>query len=140
MYVLILFFSLLTSFISNEQPQLTIQIRNIEVLEGDIRIGIFNTSEKFLKQGFTFRNYLVAVNDTTVSIVIDDLPEGEYAFLLYHDKNSDGKMNQNFIGISKEPFGFSNNVKPKFAKPTFEECSFLLVKDKVLHVNLGYFK
>ncbi|HKM94692.1 MAG TPA: DUF2141 domain-containing protein [Prolixibacteraceae bacterium] len=140
MPILLLFFSLLTSFISSENPQLTIEIRNIEVIEGNIRIGIFNTSEKFLKQGFTFKNYLVAASDTIVSIVIDDLPEGEYAFLLYHDKNSDGKMNQNFIGIPKEPFGFSNNVKPKFSKPTFEECSFLLLKDKVLHVNLGYFK
>ena len=136
MPILLLFFSLLTSFISSENPQLTIEIRNIEVIEGNIRIGIFNTSEKFLKQGFTFKNYLVAASDTIVSIVIDDLPEGEYAFLLYHDKNSDGKMNQNFIGIPKEPYGFSNNIKPKFSAPSYKDCMILLDEDKTIRVKL----
>ena len=140
MYTILLCLSLLTSYVTNENPKLTIEIQNIEVLEGNIRIGIFNTSDKFLKQGFTFKNHLIAATDTTVSIVINDLPEGEYAFLLYHDKNSDAKMNQNFLGIPKEPFAFSNNVKPKFAKPTFDECKFSLAKDLVIQVNLGYFK
>ncbi len=106
MYNLLICFSLLTSFITTENSKLTIEIQNIEVLEGNIRIGIFNTSEDFLKQGFSFKNYILAVNNTT---------------------------------IPKEPFGFSNNVKPKMAKPTFEECKFSLTKDRVMKINLGYF-
>ena len=140
MYILLLCFSLLTSFVNNENPQLTIEIQNIDILEGNIRIGVFNTSEKFLKEGLSFKNYVIAVKNTTVTIIIDDLPKGEYAFLLYHDKNSDGKLNQNFLGIPKEPFGFSNNVRPKIAKPTFDECKFLLEKDKKLQVKIGHYK
>ena len=139
MHNLLLYFLLLAGFISTNNPQLTINIERIEVLEGDIRIGVFNTSEKFLKQGETFRNYIIPVKNTTETIIINDLPKGEYGFILYHDINADGKMNRNFIGIPKEPFGFSNNVKPKFAKPTFEECKFLLVEDLVLHIALGYY-
>ena len=140
MNILLLYFSLLIGFVSNKNPQLTIKIENIEVLEGDIRIGVFNTSENFLKQGFTFKKYKIAVKNTTESILIDDLPKGDYAFILYHDKNTDGKMNRNLLGIPKEPFGFSNNVKPKFAKPTFEDCKFLLAENLELQINLGYFK
>ena len=140
MYTLLLCFSLLINIVPSENSQLTIEIQNIEVLEGNIRIGIFNTGEKFLKEGSTFKNYIIAVNNTTETIIIDDLPKGEYAFLLYHDKNSDGKLNQNFLGIPKEPFGFSNNVKPKFAKPTFEECEFFLEENLVLQIRLGFFK
>lgn len=136
---LLLSFLLLTSFAINNHPQLTIKIQNIETLEGNIRIGVFNTSEKFLTQGSTFKNYVIAVNNTTETIIIDDLPKGEYAFLLYHDKNADGKLNQNFVGIPKEPLAFSNNVKPKFAKPTFEECKFSLVKDRIIKVNLSHY-
>jgi len=139
MYTLLLCFSFLAGLVTNENPQLTIKIENIEVLEGDIRIGIFNTSENFLREGLTFKNYLIAVKDTTETIIIHDLPKGEYAFLLYHDKNADGKMNRNLLGIPKEPFGFSNNVKPKFAKPTFEECGFSLEENLVLQVKLGFF-
>ena len=139
MYILLLYFSLLASFVSSENPQLTIKVENIEELKGDIRIGIFNSNEKFLKQGHSFNEYKIAVTDTTETIIIDDLPKGEYAFIMYHDKNDDGKMNRNLIGIPKEPFGFSNNVRPKFSKPTFEECKFILEEDLVLHIRLGSF-
>lgn len=140
MYILLLYFSLITSFLSNQNPQLTIQIENIEVVKGDIRIGVFNANEKFLKQGYTFKNYKVAVTDTIETIIIDDLPKGEYAFIMYHDKDGDGKMNRNLIGMPKEPFGFSNNVRPKLSKPTFEACKFVLEDNIELHIRLGYFK
>lgn len=139
MYTLLLYFILIAGFASNENPQLAIEIQNIEVVEGYIRIGVFNSEEKFLKRNSTFKNYIIAVESNTEKIVIDDLPKGEYAFILYHDINSDGKMNRKFIGIPKEPFGFSNNVRPKLAKPTFEECKFLLEDNLELKIKLGYY-
>ena len=139
MYTLLLYFILIAGFASNENPQLAIEIQNIEVVEGYIRIGVFNSEEKFLKRNSTFKNYIIAVESNTEKIVIDDLPKGEYAFILYHDINSDGKMNRKLIGIPKEPFGFSNNVRPKLAKPTFEECKFLLEDNLELKIKLGYY-
>lgn len=139
MYTLLLYFILIAGFASNENPQLAIEIQNIEVVEGYIRIGVFNSEDKFLKKNSTFKNYIIAVESNTETIVIDDLPKGEYAFILYHDINSDGKMNRKFIGIPKEPFGFSNNVRPKLAKPTFEECKFLLEDNLELKIKLGYY-
>lgn len=139
MYLLFLYFSLLMSVLPEENPQLTIEIQNIEVVKGDVRIGVFNTDTKFLKEGHTFRNYKIAVENNPETIVIDDLPKGEYAFILYHDKNGDGKMNRNFLGIPKEAFGFSNNVRPKLSKPTFEECKFSLKEDLALTVKLGFY-
>jgi uncharacterized protein (DUF2141 family) len=139
MKILLLYFSLLSGFVPSENPKLTIKIQNIEVLKGDIKIAIFNKNEKFLKEGFTFKKCKIAVKNSTETIIIDDLPKGEYAFLLYHDENGDGKMNRNFLGIPKEPFGFSNNVKPKFSMPTFEECKFLLDENLELQVNLVFF-
>ena len=140
MYNLLLCLSLITGFVTNQNYKLTIEIQNIEVVKGNIRIGVFNTNETFLKEGSTFKSYVIPVNDTTETIVIDDLPKGEYAFILFHDKNSDGKLNRNFLGIPKELFAFSNNVKPKLAKPTFEECKFSLEKDRVMHIKLITYK
>lgn len=139
MYTLLFCFLLLAGFTSNENPQLTIEVQNIEVVDGYIRIGVFNSNEKFLKKDSTFKKYKVAVENNTETIIIDDLPKGEYAFILYHDKNSDGKMNRKLIGIPKEPFGFSNNVRPKFSKPTFDECMFLLDDNLVLQIKLDYY-
>ena len=84
--------------------------------------------------------YKIAVEDNIETIVIDDLPIGEYAFILYHDKNSDGKMNRKFIGIPKEPYAFSNNIRPKLSKPAFEECKFLLENNLAMQISLGHYK
>ena len=140
MYNLILCLSLLIGFVTNQNSQLTIKIQNIEVVKGNIRIGVFNTSETFLKESSIFKSYVIPVNDTTETIIIDDLPKGEYAFIMFHDKNSDGKLNRNFLGIPKELFAFSNNVVPKLAQPSFEDCKFSLAKDRVMDIKLRYYK
>ena len=140
MYTILLCFLLSTYTVPNQNPQLTIKIENIEFIDGYIRVGVFNASETFLKKDATFKKYKIAVEDSTETIIIDDLPKGEYAFILYHDKNSDGKMNRKFIGIPKEPYGFSNNVRPKLSKPTFEKCKFLLEDNLVLQITLGHYK
>ncbi len=45
---------------------------------------------------------------------------GAYALALYHDANSNGKLDRNAIGIPKEGFGFSGNPKIQFSAPSLE--------------------
>jgi len=48
------------------------------------------------------------------------------------------ELTTNFIGIPKEPIGFSNNARIKFGPPSFEEAKFNVEKDKqtVLTITL----
>jgi len=70
-------------------------------------------------------------------LVINDLPKGDYAISMYHDKNADGKCNLNFLGVPTEPYGFSNNFRPKFSAPTFTDCQFNLNTNETLKIKLG---
>lgn len=54
-----------------------------------------------------FNSLEVDSNAEIVSVQLD-LPAGEYLFSFYHDINNNGKLDTNFLGIPKEPFGFSN--------------------------------
>lgn len=54
-----------------------------------------------------------------------DLPAGQYAVMVIHDANDNGKMDANVIGIPTEPYGFSNNPQV-MRKPTFDETRFEL--------------
>ena len=139
MYRLILCFLLLSGTVQAQNPQLTIEIQNIEVEKGKITIGVFTKNDIFLKVSSVYKSYSVAVRKNTETITIKDLPKGEYAFIIYQDKNSDGKLNENALGIPKEPFVFSNNVRPKFSKPTFEDCKFSLASNRVMKVRLDYY-
>jgi len=56
---------------------------------------------------------------------INDLPEGQYALAIYHDENGNDELDTNWLGIPKEPIGFSNSKMRTFGPPGFEDCAFL---------------
>jgi uncharacterized protein (DUF2141 family) len=132
----ILLLGILTTLYSTENPELVINITNIEKVKGEIKIGVFNSDQNFLKEGAAIKNYSIKVTDKTASIKITNLPKGEYAISMYHDENSDNECNKNFIGIPKEAYGFSNNIKPVTSAPKFKDCKFLFSDDKTLNIKL----
>ncbi len=133
---IILFLGLVVTIYPTSHPQLTIKISNIEKIQGEIKVGIFNTDTHFLKEGKALKTYSVKVDKNTASFTISDLPKGEYAVSMYHDVNSDNKMNTNLIGIPKEPYGFSNNVKPIMSAPKFNDCKFNFEENTTLNIKL----
>ena len=56
---------------------------------------------------------------------LEDIPPGEYALLVYYDENNNGRIDKNFIGIPKEPLGFSNRYQPK-GPPSYMQAAFTL--------------
>jgi uncharacterized protein (DUF2141 family) len=60
-------------------------------------------------------------NEVTIEF---EVPYGDYAVAVSHDLNGNGKLDKNLFGYPKEPFGFSNNYKPKLSSPDFSDCKF----------------
>ncbi|MBN1557039.1 MAG: MipA/OmpV family protein [Lentisphaerae bacterium] len=57
--------------------------------------------------------------------VIDGIRPGEYALLVYYDENANRRIDRNFIGIPREPLGFSNAYRPK-GPPRYTRAAFTL--------------
>jgi len=66
---------------------------------------------------------------------MSDLPGGEYALVVYHDENGNGRLDKNFIGIPREPLGFSNQYRPQ-GPPTFSRAAFRLEADETRAINV----
>jgi uncharacterized protein (DUF2141 family) len=49
---------------------------------------------------------------------------GRYAVSVFHDENSNGKMDTNFIGMPKEGVGTSNDAKGHMGPPKFDAAAF----------------
>jgi len=52
------------------------------------------------------------------------VPPGTYAISVFHDENSNGKLDTNFMGIPREGVGASNNAKGHFGPPKFSAAAF----------------
>ena len=94
------------------------EVQNISQVKGRLEIGIFKSTNVF-PQGPPTTKQSVAVDGRTVRATFQ-LDPGDYAVALYQDVNSNGQIDKRLFGMPKEPYGFSNNVRPKFSTPKFE--------------------
>ncbi len=120
----LLFFSLVSvNILSAQTASLTVTIQNLSSTKGNLHIGLYNKAEGFSKDEHVIKGAKVAVTETTVSYTFKDLPADNYAVAIFHDSNSDGKLNTNMVGYPKENYGFSNNAFGTFgAVPSFEKA------------------
>ncbi len=102
----------------------TLEIIGLRNDTGLMQIAIFNSRESFLKDGKDFRHMSVPIKNAKAVALIENLPFGNYGIAVFHDENSNGKMDTNFLGIPKEGFGFSNTQRP-LGPPKFETAKIV---------------
>ncbi len=106
---------------------LGISFTNIEHPSGSIYVGIYNCKPDFLKPEKACLKKIIPVSAAgSVDFDCTDLGPGTYAVSCFHDLNGNGKLDTNLFGIPTEPYGFSNNVRPKFRAPNWDETRFEL--------------
>ena len=120
-FICLFVFFLSKGVFSNET--LIVEVTDIVKKRGSIVLAVFDNS-KDLKKEIAFKTYTKEVSGSTVVFHLNDLKKGKYAIQLYQDLNGNQECDRNFIGMPKEPIGLSNNVRPKFSRPTFEQMKF----------------
>ena len=101
---------------------LTVQIDDVKSSEGLLSVGVYDSPDTFLRKPLTgVRTQAIAGGKT---VVIKDLPPGEYALVVTHDANQNGKMDKNVLGIPTEDYAFSNNAMGTMGPPTYEAAKF----------------
>lgn len=110
----------LWAFQSLNQPSpLVIEILNVRKNGGIIVVTLYQNKSGWLKSPFRKITLPTGENSVTATLTV---PPGTYAVSIYQDENENGKLDQNFLGIPKEPIGFGNNYRPS-GKPDFEAAS-----------------
>lgn len=124
---------LLSGFKQQGNTTLKVEVSNFENKAGTkVWVSVFSEKE-FLEKSIQTKSVIISGNKVIVEF---DLPSGEYAVSTYQDINSNGKLDRYFIGKPKEPYGFSNNVKP-FGPPSYKDCKFTLANSqKLISISL----
>lgn len=110
--------------------ELLIRVSGIPSGDGKLLIGIYNKEEGFMDMTKTYRNITLDARKDQMQISIPDLPAGNYAIAVFHDANANGKLDKNMLGIPKEAYGFSNNVRGSFGPPSYKDCLFTVGTDR----------
>ena len=137
---IVLFVVLMTAFSINAQT-LNIEISNIRSKKGNILVGVFKNNEDFKKEKTIFDKSYSKCNLKNGALTIKlKLEPGIYGISILDDKNCDGEMEYNFIGLPKEGYGFSNFFHRGMNRPVFDDFDFTVSKkDLTVYVKMRYF-
>ena len=118
----------LAYYIAPAQGVIKVTFADLESNEGQVFVCLFNQESGFPgKMEQALRVEKVAVADRQARYTFGDLPLGTYAVSVMHDRNDDGDIEKNFMGMPKEKVGISNVTG---GRPTFEKAAFALTTDE----------
>ncbi|GAB4520690.1 MAG: hypothetical protein Kow00133_07270 [Amphiplicatus sp.] len=105
--------------------------------DGAVRLMVYDDAAAFLEQAAA--KYEARLDPEGVArLPLADLAPGAYAFVAYLDENGDGRLNRGgLLGRPKEPYAFSNGVKPKLRRPRFEEAKVDVAPGARVVITLG---
>jgi uncharacterized protein (DUF2141 family) len=123
-----------------QENQIHVEIAGLRSDKGQVACALFSSAADFPKRADK------AVARTTSAIVnrhavcdFSGVAPGTYAVSVFHDENSNGKLDTNFMGIPREGVGASNNAKGHFGPPKFEAAAFRFEGGRLeLKITIGY--
>ena len=119
-------FSQVNSLNIAERGTLNIKISGFENDEGDCWFALDNSKAVYESKDSVFIGKILPIINRGVHLRIDSLEYGFYAIKVFHDENSNEKLDLNFLGIPTEDYGYSNNVSGWFGPPKWGKTRFLL--------------
>ena len=119
-------------FISVAQLTLTIEIDGLRNNKGQILLQVYDEKHNKVKGAIG-----EIINEECV-IIIENLKPAKYAFKYFHDENKNDKLDNNWMGLPAEGYGFSNNAKGTFGPPSFKKWIFELKDNKKMICNPNY--
>ncbi len=129
-----------SQLLAKGQTLIQVEVSGISSKKGEILAALFSTEKGFPNDASkAFKTAKALPSNGKATLQFNQVPDGKYAIALFHDTNGDGKLNTNILGIPKEGYGVSNNVRNLFSAPGFEESSFKHGKSKTsLSISVKY--
>jgi uncharacterized protein (DUF2141 family) len=89
-----------------------VDIEGLRSDKGQIMCALYSSAAAFPKDGAkALARTQSAVSGRRSVCSFPGVQQGNYAVAVFHDENSNGKLDTNFLGIPREGTGASNNAK-----------------------------
>jgi uncharacterized protein (DUF2141 family) len=116
---------------------LSVQVKDVQGREGEIVVRLFASADEF-PTGAGVAEAAGPAADGAI-LRLDGIAPGTYALIAIHDRNGDGKMEKNFLGLPLEGYGLSTNPQPLLV-PRFNDGKFQITDgENRIEVRLVYY-
>jgi uncharacterized protein (DUF2141 family) len=135
---------LAAAFPPQAQPQqvslVHVEIDGLRNDKGQVLCALFSSAADFPKKGDkAIAHAKSGISHRQAICDFSGISTGTYAVSVFHDENSNGKMDTNLMGIPREGVGASNNARGHFGPPKFDAAAFHFSGDRMdLKITIYY--
>jgi uncharacterized protein (DUF2141 family) len=99
-------------------------------VSGTLFIAVYQDKGTWGKPDQAYKTLTCDVKDSKNSFLeLNALPVGTYGIACYLDENGNQKLDQNWLGIPTEAYGFSKGARPSHRQATWQETYFTITRD-----------
>lgn len=106
--------------------ELELRIDAIPEGGGELMIEIVGSAAAFDGAEPAAASLRLPARAPAIEIATTALDPGEYAVRVMHDRNGNGELDTNVVGMPTEPWGFSNDAAGSFGPPAWDDARFVL--------------
>lgn len=138
------FFSLVESGVpqaqSHRENVIHVEVGGMRNNNGQIICALYSSADGFPKKSEkAIAHVNSAISDKQAVCEFLGIAPGTYAVSVFHDENSNGKLDTNFMGIPREGVGASNDAKGHLGPPKFDAAAFLFSGGRMsLTIRINY--
>ena len=108
--------------------------------KGQVFCALYVSAEGFPKDSQkAIRRDTSSISEKKASCEFSGIEPGTYAVSVFHDENSNGKLDTNFLGIPREGVGASNDARGHMGPPQFDAAHFQFSGGRLnLKITINY--
>lgn len=114
-----------------------ISLSGMQNTNGKVNVALYNSSSTFNDPNQAYRELFLDCTGGTMTITLDSLLQGEYAFAIFHDENNNQQIDQNLLSIPTEGFAFSNNAMGTFGPPNWTQSKFSVPASSMVNQTIS---
>ena len=107
------------------QNVIHVDVEGLRNDKGQVMCALYSSAEGFPKDGSKALAQLKSpIANGHAVCDFTGIGPSTYAIAVFHDENSNGKMDTNFVGMPREGVGASNDAQGHFGPPPFDKAAF----------------
>ncbi len=115
---------------------LKVEITGFSDNRGEAYVALYRENDDFPKMSGQFKGKTVVISNKTAKVEFSNLTYGKFAVAVFHDRNKNGVLDKNILGIPTESYGFSNDARETFSSPSFSSASFTVTTETSIKIRI----